>query len=67
MDEGIDKGAPCAYFDGASQGEPHSYGGGGLIHFVESHWIKFGACLGEVTNNYAELMAIKLVLLQKRD
>jgi len=52
-----------AYFDGTAQGTPPRGGGGGMIHFSESHYLKFKASLGPGTNNFTKIIALKLLLL----
>jgi len=59
--EDIDFGRPWGYFDGSSQAT--GCGGGGVLYLEETHSFKFVAGLGGGTNNYAELMALKLLLL----
>eukprot|EP01018_Ginkgo_biloba_P009885 Gb_00929 [translate_table: standard] len=51
-----------AFFDGAAQGEPQICGAEGILCIKALHTIKFKAGLGKGTNNYAELMALKLRL-----
>jgi len=59
----VDKSIPWAFFDGAAQGNPQSCGGGGIIFWNDHRFLVSRAGLGEGTNNYAELMALKLILL----
>lgn len=56
MAEDIDK-------SGASQGDLSIGGDGGIMFLSDSHFYKFQAGLGRATNNTAELMALKLVLM----
>ena len=57
----IDRTAPWAYFDGAAQN--NSCGGGTVLFLTESHYFVMSMGLGEGTNNYAELMSLKLLLI----
>jgi hypothetical protein len=50
------------YFDGASQGTPPRGGVGGILFLSQNHSLKFKAGIGSETNNFCELMALKLVL-----
>lgn len=60
----LDKSIPWAFFDGAAQGTPMRCGvGGGLIFWDDANYISSRAGLGGGTNNYAELLALKLILL----
>ena len=51
---------PWAYFDGLAQ--ERGCGGGAILHLSESHFYKIKMGLGRGTNNFAELLALKLVL-----
>jgi len=59
----LDKTIPWAFFDGAAQGNPQTCGGGGLIFWSDHSFLVSRAGLGAGSNNYAELMALKLILL----
>jgi ribonuclease HI len=59
--ETIDKSKPWAYFDGASQNQ--TCGGGFVLHLSENHSFHIKLGLGQGTNNYAELLTLKLLLL----
>jgi len=61
--EQIDKKMPWGYFDGASQENHMRCGGGGILYKNDSHFFKFSAGLGGGSNNYAELMTLRLLLL----
>jgi ribonuclease HI len=61
--EQIDKGRPWAYFDGAASGDQLHCGGGGCIYLSEQHYYYLRASLGPGTNNFSEIMALKLLLL----
>ena len=62
-EELIDKALPWSFFDGASQDRQLSCGGGGVLYKSESHYFHFSVGLGRGTNNYAELMTLRLLLL----
>eukprot|EP01018_Ginkgo_biloba_P022058 Gb_03022 [translate_table: standard] len=61
--EYVNRDGAWAFFDGAAQGDPQICGAGGILYINDFHIIKYRAGLGEGINNYAEPMAIKLVLL----
>jgi ribonuclease HI len=56
----IEKSTPWGFFDGASQ--QYTCGGGGLLYFSDTHYYTLTSGLGNGTNNYAELMSLKLLL-----
>ena len=56
----IDRTSPWAYFDGAAQN--NVCGGGAVLFFAESHFFVISMGLGGGTNNFAELMSLKLLL-----
>jgi hypothetical protein len=59
----IDPTLPWDFFDGASQNLLcGGGGGGGNLHISNSHFFKTKMGLGKGTNNYAELMALLLLL-----
>jgi hypothetical protein len=58
----IDKFGAWGYFHGSSQGTPPSGEGKGIIFLVETHLFKFNVGLGGGSNNFAELLALKLLL-----
>jgi ribonuclease HI len=60
QEEEIDKTKPWGFFDGASQN--NRCGGGGILYFSESHYFTLTSGLGTGTNNYAELMSLKLLI-----
>ena len=62
-EELIDKDIPWGFFDGASQDHQLSCGGGGVLFKSEDHFYHFSAGLGRGSNNFAELMALRLLLL----
>jgi len=59
-EEQIKEGVPWAYFDGASQN--NKAGAGIVIHLNNNHTLKASIRLGNGTNNYAELSALKFLL-----
>lgn len=61
--EEIDKSYPWEYFDGVAQGDPTNCGGGKVLHISDSHFFQIKYGLGSDTNNYAEIMALKILLL----
>ena len=62
-EELIDKTLPWGFFDGASQDRQLRCGGGGVLFKSVSHYFHFSAGLGMGSNNYAELMSLRLLLL----
>ena len=61
-EEDIDRTRPWGYFDGATKREQRSCGAGGILHLSKSHWFSFKAGIGEGTNNFMELSAIRLLI-----
>ena len=57
----LDRSSPWAYFDGVAQN--NACGGGAVLYLTESHFFVLSMGLGEGTNNYSELMSLKLLLL----
>ena len=57
----LDKTHPWGFFDGAAQNE--LCGGGALLYLSDSHYFSLTMGLGEGSNNYAELMSLKLLLI----
>ena len=57
----IDKSLPWAFFDGASQN--NICGGGAILFLSASHFFVMSMGLGGGTNNFAELMSLKLLLV----
>ena len=49
------------FFDGAAQN--NICGGGVLLFIIESHVYELGAGLGEGSDNFVELMSLKLLLV----
>jgi len=61
MEVELDRSRPWAFFDGASQ--DNVCGGGAVLHLSETHHFTLSMGLGEGTNNFAELMSLKLLLI----
>ena len=60
--EEIDKSYPWGYFDGSATGEPKLCGVGGLIYITDQHFFSYKVGLGSSSNNFAELLSLKLLL-----
>ena len=56
----MNKNIPWAFFDGASQNL--TCGGGATLYLNPNHYFKISMGLGFGTNNYVELMTLKLLL-----
>ena len=56
----IEKTMPWVFFYGVSQN--YTCGGGGLLYFSDTHYYTLTPGLGNGTNNYDELMSLKLLL-----
>ena len=57
----FDKSVPWGFFDGATK---NNYcGGGALLFLLETHLFELVVGLGEGSNNFAELMSLKLLLI----
>ena len=56
----LDKSVPWGFFDGATQN--NSCGGGALIFLSETHFFELVVGLGEGSNNFTELMSLKLLI-----
>jgi ribonuclease HI len=54
---------PWDYFDGVSSEDHLICGGGGCLYLSTTHYFLLKSGLGAGTNNYAELLALKLLLL----
>jgi len=50
------------YFDGASQNDPPICRARGTLFTYNTHLFKYKVSLGEGSNNYIELIALKLLL-----
>ena len=59
--EQIEKSSPWGYFDGSIAGVPHICGAGGVLYLSDEHYFTFSIGLGLGTNNYAKLLALKLL------
>ena len=57
----IDRSLPWAFFDGAAQ--YNMCGGGAVLFLSDSHFFAMSLGLGGGTNNFAELMSLKLLLM----
>ena len=57
----MDKSASLEYFNGASQISPSLCRTEGIRYLSETHFIKPRACLGTGSNNFAEMIALKLI------
>jgi len=57
----IEKSRPWGFFDGASNN--NLCGGGALLFLTENHYFKISIGLGEGSNNYAEILSLKLLLV----
>ena len=51
------------FFDGSAAGIPQTCGAGGILYISDEHNFTFSAGLGLGTNNYAELLALKLLII----
>jgi len=57
----IDKSKPWGFFDGASQN--NLCGGGALLYLNDGHYFRIAIGLGEGTNNLAEILSLKMLLV----
>ena len=57
----IDRSFPWAFFDGAAQND--ICGGGAVLFLSDSHFYVLSMGLGGGTNNFSELMSLKLLLI----
>ena len=57
----LDKTHPWGFFDGAAQNE--LCGGGAILYLSDSHYFSLTMGLGAGSNNYAEIMSLKLLLI----
>ena len=60
--EVIDKTYPWGYFDGSAARNPKICGAGGVLFISDEHYYTFKAGLGFGTNNFAELIGLKLLI-----
>ena len=63
MAEDIDKSFPWGFFNGVAWGNPTICGGGGVFYLSYEHFFQIQLGLWDGTNNYAELMALRILLL----
>ena len=63
LEEIITQNIPWGYFDGASQGSPTTCNGGCILYLSDTCYFKLKAGQGQGSNNYAEVLALKLHLL----
>ena len=61
LDVEIDRTSPWAFFDGAAQID--ICGGGVVLYLSDSHYFVLSMGLGGGTNNFSELMSLKLLLI----
>lgn len=60
--EKVDHSFPRAYFDRAYN-ERRIFGGGEMLFLFENHSFKMQSGMGRGSNNYVELLSLKLILL----
>jgi ribonuclease HI len=58
----INKNIPWDFFDVASWGNPSKGGSRGILYLYSDHNISFKEKIGQETNKFCEMMALKLVL-----
>ena len=63
VNEHIDKASPWGYFDGSAAGVPQICGAGGILYLSDEHFFTFFAGLGLGTNNFPDLLALKLLII----
>ena len=61
MEFDLDKYHPWGFFDGAAQNDV--CGGGAYLYLSDSHYFSLTMGLGAGTNNFAEIMSLKLLLI----
>ena len=57
----MDKSNPWGFFDGAAQN--NVCGGGAFLYVSDTHFYEIVARLGEGSNNYTEIISLKLLLI----
>ena len=62
VNEQIDKESAWGYFDGSAVGVPMICGAGGILYLSNEHSFTFSASLGIGTNNFVELLTLKLLI-----
>ena len=60
--EVIDKYFPWGYFDGSTASDPKICGASDMLYISDGHYFSFKAGLGFGTNNFVELLGLKLLL-----
>ena len=63
VNEKIDKDSPWGYFDGSVAGDPRICGAGGILYLSKEHSFSFSVGFGLGANNYAKLLALKLLII----
>lgn len=61
MEVEIDRSVPWGFFDGAAQN--NACGGGAILYLAENHSFTLTMGLGQGTNNFAEIMSLKLLMI----
>lgn len=59
----IDHSIPWGYFDGAAEGVPVSCGGGAVLNLNDHKWVHLNAGFGSGSDNFAEIKALRLLLI----
>ena len=62
VEEEIDAALPCGYFYGVVQRDQKSWREGGFFYFLDEHWYSLIVGLGEGTNIFVELSAVRILL-----
>ena len=62
VNEQIDKESAWGYFDGSAAGVPQICGACGILYLSDEHSFAFSVGLRLGTNNFAELLALKLLI-----
>jgi ribonuclease HI len=63
--EEIDHVRCWSYFDGASQNNVG--GASGILYLDEHHWLKYVVGLGNISNNKAKILSLKMLIMVARD
>jgi ribonuclease HI len=66
-EEQVDKNVPWDFFDGESHNNGQACGGGVVLFLSYSNLYKLQMGLGSISNNYVELLALKLLILFARE
>jgi hypothetical protein len=64
VEESVDSSRPRANFDGVTQGTLGTCGVGGVLYLKEAWCLRFKARICEGSNNYVEVMSLKLLLFK---